>query len=84
MNFPCYVADRSRHIGTTHKNKSNNNKKSCTVKESASTLAQLRQYLLEELKLNGILKKLPHDSRTMGHERFFTKSDGFTLQSSED
>lgn len=58
-------------------------KPSCIVKESASTLEQLRQYLLEELELNGILKKLPHDSRTMGHKRFFTKSDGFTLWSSE-
>lgn len=77
MNFHHYVADRSRNIGTALK------ETSCIVKECASTVEQLRQYLLKELELNGILKKLPHDCRTMGHKCFFTKSDGFPLQSSE-
>lgn len=74
MSFPHSAADRSRTTGTTPQKKN-----SCIVKESASTLEQLSWYLLKELELNGILKELPHDSRTMGHKRFFTKSDGFTL-----
>lgn len=73
MNFPHYMADRSRNIGTAF------NKPKCIVKESDSTLEQLRQYLLKELELNGVLEKLPHDSRAVGHKRFLTKSDGFTL-----
>jgi len=77
MNFPHYEADPSQNIETAVK------KNSCIVKESVSALQQLSQYLFEELELDGILKKLPHDSRAMGHKCFFTKSDGFTLQSSE-
>lgn len=77
MNAPHYVADRSRNIETAFK------KPNCIVKESDSTLEQLRQYLLKELELNGVLEKLPHDSRAVGHERLLTKSDGFTLRRSE-
>lgn len=39
-----------------------------------------RQYLLEELQLDGVLQELPHHRRAVRHERFLTESDGLTLE----
>lgn len=66
-------------------NKESNEKQLyCKILSCITATRAMKPYLLEELELNGVLKELPHDCRTVGHKCFFTKSDGFALQNSED